>query len=326
MTGCWRFRAIGCLLIGGAVLMNVACGQERSASDDAAVAQSIRDLDSTDYAVRQQATQRLSEAGVGVLPVLKDSLKNGSLEFRLRIVNLLARYYATVDEAHFEPVEFALDDIAQQDQGSLQERARVVLETRTELRQRLGAAAIRRLGGSVMYAEPMNQDEDADEVDEDAPADALGTQRDVFAVVINQDWTGGDEGLRHLRRLTRLRVLYRVKKSQVSDEAIADFQARMPGVSVTLRGPAYLGITPELAAQGCGIGRVQPGSAAAKAGIEAHDIITRFDDQPVDSFDQLIELISEKLPGSVVPISVERMGQAIQVKAELTGWPKDLAP
>ena len=39
-----------------------------------------------------------------------------------------------------------------------------------------------------------------------------------------------------------------------------------------------------------------------------------------------VQLIGKKEPGNSVPITVERNGQTLELKAELTGWPKEIAP
>jgi hypothetical protein len=281
----------------------------------------IHDLDHEDYHVRSKATRELTEAGSNALPPLIAALPAGSLERRMRIVDLLGRIYSLGEEESFEPAELALEQIKQTSAGSLGAHARLVLETNYEARQKLAVAAIQRLGGSVLYNRSNNPPgvEDVDPDEEERP-------KTVAAVVIGREWTGGDEGLRHIRRLSRLSVMYRVKTAPVSDEAIEALKDDMRGLRIESRGAAYLGITPENNGRGCFIQRVQPESAAAKAGVEPRDVITYFDGERVTDPQQLIQLIGKKEPGNSVPITVERNGQTLELKAELTGWPKELAP
>lgn len=326
----WGHRLRGAIFLTGGLLavclslspgLPLARADEPVKPDAAKVAQWIRDLDHAEYRVRSQASKELMAAGSDVLESLAAGLKSGSLERRVRIVDLLGRIYSRGEESSFESAETVLEDVSRMESGSLRSHAQAVLETHYDVRQRLAAASIRKLGGSVLYENIINPpDPQAGEVTEEEAA------RNVNAVVINQEWTGGDEGLKQIRRLSRLRILYRVKKAPISEEAIAALQADMPLLTIQQRGPAYLGIVPFAHPRGCGISRVQPGSAAGKAGIEVQDIITHFGDQRVSDFEQLIELIGERLPGDTVPITVERNGQAVEVKAELTGWPKESAP
>jgi len=55
-------------------------------------------------------------------------------------------------------------------------------------------------------------------------------------------WTGGDEGLKQVARLKRLRILYRIQGCPASDEGIARLRVAIPGLEVQVRGAAKLGI------------------------------------------------------------------------------------
>jgi putative serine protease PepD len=54
---------------------------------------------------------------------------------------------------------------------------------------------------------------------------------------------------------------------------------------------------------------VQPGSAAAKAGLRAGDVVTKFGDKPVDSADALVAHVRSSAPGSTVTVTYERNGR-----------------
>lgn len=63
-------------------------------------------------------------------------------------------------------------------------------------------------------------------------------------------------------------------------------------------------------AQGALVRGVEPGSPAEKAGIEAGDIITRYDGKPVDKVADLPRLVGNTKPGSKSTITVFRRGAA----------------
>jgi len=324
-AGCWL----------GIIVLSLAVVAAESPAPKATVdfSQQIQDLDHPDYSVRENATRALSAAGADALEPLGGALKSDSLEVRMRVVNLLGKLYGQGNETTFEPVERILEQIRADGAGSVRAHAQSVLESNYDLRQKLAAEKIRQLGGSVLYAQkggniPGVQIVEAEDEDEiEAPA-----VRPIQAIVIGRAWTGGDEGLRQIRRLSRLQVVYRVKSAPVSDEAIAALQEAMPQLNIESRGAAYLGINPRPHVRGCIIAIVTPGSAAAKAGMQADDLVTHFDGKPVAgenpglNSENLIKLISEKLPGDTVPIIVERNGDVVELKAELTDWPTDLAP
>jgi hypothetical protein len=287
----------------------------------------LSELDDADYQVRRRATEQLVERGAEVLPYLTAPLKDGSLEQRMRALDVVSRVYSRGERSSFYVAEQMLDHIARRGIGSMAHAARLTLESNYLVRQRLAVAEIERMGGQVLLV----QSSRPLELEDPEVVDALLARPDddavVVGIMIDRTWTGGDEGLRHVRRLSRLQVLYRDKKAPLSEEAWNQLQNDMPHVSQQVRGPAYLGITrsenrPLNGEQGCGIRSVTPGSAAAKAGMMPNDVVTAFDNHPVPDFETLIELISEKLPGDVVPITVLRNGEPVELTATLTKWPK----
>ena len=63
-------------------------------------------------------------------------------------------------------------------------------------------------------------------------------------------------------------------------------------------------------AQGALVRNVEPGSPAEKAGVEAGDIITRFEGRPVEKASDLPRLVGNTKPGTKSPITVFRRGQS----------------
>jgi serine protease Do len=83
-------------------------------------------------------------------------------------------------------------------------------------------------------------------------------------------------------------------------------------------------VTPELAqhfglptAEGALVASVNPGSAAAKAGIQQGDIILKFNGQPVANNNDLLLKVSATPPGTTVHLDVFRNGKTIPVTATL---------
>ncbi len=87
-------------------------------------------------------------------------------------------------------------------------------------------------------------------------------------------------------------------------------------------GGAFLGVQ---AGQGGGsdkgflIGSVTPGTAAAKAGLKAGDVITHFDGKRTADIQALIRVIRSKKKGDAVVIKILRDGETLTVKAKLGG-------
>jgi serine protease Do len=57
------------------------------------------------------------------------------------------------------------------------------------------------------------------------------------------------------------------------------------------------------------VNRVEPGSAAERAGIEVGDVILRFNDMVVDVFSDLPPLVGMVRPGTEVPVEISRWGE-----------------
>ena len=72
-------------------------------------------------------------------------------------------------------------------------------------------------------------------------------------------------------------------------------------------------------AQGVGlvIDRVEPDSAAEKAGLKQHDLLERLDDQLLINPEQLATLLRSKKPGDEVALAIVRKGERQTVKAKL---------
>jgi len=73
---------------------------------------------------------------------------------------------------------------------------------------------------------------------------------------------------------------------------------------------AYLGVSLQAATDGSGaqIGSVTDGSPAAKAGLQAGDVVTALDDETIDTADDLSAAVTAKSPGDEVTVTYTRDG------------------
>ena len=81
---------------------------------------------------------------------------------------------------------------------------------------------------------------------------------------------------------------------------------------------------PELAAEyelpveyGAVLVRVEPGSPAAQAGVQAGDIVTAIGDQPIDAQRSFTEALFQFEPGATVPVTLIRGDETIEVEMTL---------
>ncbi len=91
-----------------------------------------------------------------------------------------------------------------------------------------------------------------------------------------------------------------------------------------IAGPAVQWIEPGELSTGALVVAVTTGSPADEAGLQAGDVITAVDDEPVDAENDLADRIAAYRPGDTVSLTVERPGEEPrQVTVELGAQPED---
>lgn len=80
---------------------------------------------------------------------------------------------------------------------------------------------------------------------------------------------------------------------------------------------AVLGISGEDHESGCRITQVAPNFPAEKAGLQVDDIITRFDDSKISTFEELFQAVSKHKPGDKVKVVILRAGEELVKEATL---------
>jgi len=107
----------------------------------------------------------------------------------------------------------------------------------------------------------------------------------------------------------------------VAKPVISDF-IKLGKISRPFIGVEYVMVSKDMASlkrlpEGAFVKRVLPGSPADKAGIEAGDIITHFDNSPVNEDSTLSSLIQKKRVGDKVALTLDRAGQEVSVTLTL---------
>ena len=83
------------------------------------------------------------------------------------------------------------------------------------------------------------------------------------------------------------------------------------------RGSAYLGVVADQRTTNAIVGEVTAGSPAARAGISAGDIITRFAGQKVHSFRELVNVVQLRRPGEWVEVELTRGDQTLTLDVKV---------
>ena len=165
----------------------------------------------------------------------------------------------------------------------------------------------------------------------------------VGQLVIGRQWKGGDDGFRLVADIQYLQTLS-VHGAAVTDAAVAHLKGmatlqriELYGTKVTRRGlselkkalpradidyrrGALLGVQGIGGSDGARITYVAPGSAAAKAGLKALDVIVALDGQEVKDFKTLTELVGAHQPGDRARVQVLRGTEQLTAPVVYGGW------
>jgi hypothetical protein len=156
---------------------------------DGAIRQWIRELSHDSFSRRQRATRSLAKAGKPVIPAVIDAAKGDDIEVSLRAFAVLKELCLSPDAETSDAACAALGTLTGWESRSVAHRAAEVLQAR----ERHAVACLRNLGASV--------------------------QVDGKRVTLGERWTGGDEGLAHLKRLTNLESLS-LKRASVTNASL----------------------------------------------------------------------------------------------------------
>lgn len=284
----------------------------------------VADLAAPEFTRRQKATKQLATGGGRVVDAVSEAARTGNLEVATRAVQILEFIFIYGIPESSMKAQVALEDLADLQQplasgSTIQTEVNTVLALNYRLRESRALIAIRRLGGIIRYRESL--DGTIQDVTDDQPPEIL--------ILTLQEWKGTSKDLKYIKRLDRLQQLYVVRKEvgdmeyvrAISENDVAEIEAALPGVEVSWRGPAFLGVSGiALGGQGCRLDRVTPGGAADKAGLKPNDLLLQFDGQDVNGFEQLVRLIGRHDPGDKIPATALRGNQLMEFEITLTGW------
>lgn len=165
-------------------------------------------------------------------------------------------------------------------------------------------------------------------------------------IEINENWKGGQDGLKYLSEIHNLSSL-RISSFDLTPEGMkhlgavkslqsiyfyySGFDAKSmmafikahPNVSVSCVGKAMLGVyaaDPEGAEQdGCSVDRVEPNSGAAEAGLIAGDKITSVNGVAIKNFPELTYNIAGREVGESMKVTVMRGDEKVNMTITLKG-------
>lgn len=196
-----------CLII--ALFAGPAAGDEASSSTPAKpkpapTAEQLRrwvnQLDSESFVVREAATGNLIAAGRLAIEPVSKVIDQGNPELNWRGVTVLKRLMEVDNPNTVDAAEIALERISELPRRLLATLASKALAEQRVHQHPRAAARIKSYGGEVRPA-------------------TLGGNRTSTEVTINQQWKGGNRGLRSLRRLFNLHRL-QLQSAPIDDDSL----------------------------------------------------------------------------------------------------------
>ncbi len=154
---------------------------------------------------------------------------------------------------------------------------------------------------------------------------------------------GGLAGLRDLKSLQQLTICYSpltdgaretlqglsglhalcLCGTQMTRASAVALQEANAQVTVDFRHGAFLGLGCKNAPAGCTVDNIRSRSAAENGGLRVGDVIVRYNQQPVATFEDLVNLIAENRVGETVPIEVSRGAKNETLSVQLGAWDEE---
>ncbi|MEX0612379.1 MAG: PDZ domain-containing protein [Pirellulales bacterium] len=283
----------------------------------------IAELDDNRYLVREQATRQLLESGEAALDPLLAAAHAERIEPADRAVWILRRLARSRDN---DLAIAALERLVQ-----LRGWPLIVEKAESELAERIIVACEQRL--TPLGAELSVQYEQID----------IANVVPLVQLRLGPQWKGTTADLKPVAQL-RHQLHFRLEGAPVDDAAVRLFEEkeklaflqlrdtavtpaaidslkqRHPGATVYVRNAALLGVSAENHANGVLVQHVQPGTAAATAGIVPGDIIATIDGHQLPDFDRLTVRIAQHQPGDTIDVEVIRGEERKKLSVKLGSW------
>jgi hypothetical protein len=287
----------------------------------------VRKLDSNRYREREEATLALVESGNVALDPLLAAANGDRPEASDRAVWVLKKLGDSPDR---DAALAALERLVQ-----VRNRPTVVAEAlaiQTRLRFAVCQENLAKLGGQLSVMDiPMTDVGMVSAVRLELGDNWRGTVDDLKCLVdLDQQHFFrligkkiDDDVIRLFETKNDLRYL-QVFMSRVTPAAADALKAKQPKAVVYIRNRALLGIQGESQPNGVKVILADPRYGAASAGIQRDDVVTKIDGKPLQDFDRLTAIISQREPGDVVEVTVLRGEQTLTIKVPLSDSPPEL--
>lgn len=157
----------------------------------------------------------------------------------------------------------------------------------------------------------------------DSPAEKAGLQvGDQLVELEDRKLTEPGQLVEHLRqRSPGDKLDLTIRRGQQVQQVEVDLEERPQTLARFLGGgagsPVFMGIMGEDAEGGARLTQITTGGPAEKAGLQVGDIVTHVNDQPIESYQDLVAAIRGRQPGDKLKLKVRRQDQGLQLEVTL---------
>lgn len=257
----------------------------------------VADLGHDDFDRREAATRALITLGDKALPAVKAAFDSPDPEVTARGYRIVETWFVEGDPATAGVAADLIDELRISKNPALAARARQIFTSYAEVVVTRAVERIRALGGEC---EPSRSSFNV--IRPNMRFDAQFKD-----VLLGEDWKGGTEGLKYLRRIGGISILYVTPGSGLTPEVVDTVSRDLNGVAVQWRGNGMLGIQRQQSEElGVMIDEVRPGGPAQLAGVESGDMVVLYQGEEIKQFQKIIDLTQSLSSSSVVELVVLR--------------------
>lgn len=269
--------------------------------------------------VREAASGQLLARSKTVVPTLGAAAMVADDAELPAIIGLLQELFLSNDPAVAESAEAMLEELSRQPNVTVAEAASAVVAANLTLRHARAMAQIRQLGCQVRdlatNAEPIVANLS------NTPDSGWLVQAHVF--VFDENWQGGDDGLKYLLRVYPFDALsvHLTRNAPISAPALQQLRTRRQRIAVRRQDESCLGVhvdeERQVRHEGVKFSHVVTNSPAARAGLRRGDRLIAFNGRPISTFIDLQQCAVSCKPGDRVELHIERLGAKYHVKLPL---------
>lgn len=297
----WRAMIIGAV---ATVLIYTATRPDPDTSglSEASTDQLIEQLRSSRNVVQRAAASRLINQGAEAIPQLVAAVEQAPEGQLWQIFLVLEDMYVSADQSVSDAAEDAVEQLSVSHRSDVRKAADDLFNANQSRRQLRAFAKFESFSGRLV-------------------ASAAGRSGSELSlpdlVVIDAGWTGGEDGLKYVRRMKNLRAVHIGNQAPLSEDAIQGLKTVAQSFRRESEGCLGVELTPDRRSGDLVINWVVLRSPAERAGLRVGDQIMKLDNQPFEDYLDYIRCLCSRPPGDDLPLEIARDGIAIAVTATL---------